>query len=541
MSRNLIEPLSLHTKFPVGEIIDMAGVPAIHNDGNSVWMRTGTWVDADDVPDSVVETLKNSEYYLTALTDNLEIDETYSYIPGLLPSAVAGSVRCFPYSSSSKGTTAWVVTVNSSGVNIKSTGQTCGYPQTGISGGGNAVVSNGTKIWSFVTNAGGTLFTAKSSTDGITWTSETLTGQAPFAGIHSYPINMGGNQVSDGFRHGVVYNGVTNVMIVVWCGARYLFVGRGASYLIAQRTSDGTTFGGDETTTVLGSATLAPTNYWWSYRNGNNFFIAGENFNRKSADGGVTWAAAGSITASATTGFRVNSSDVTRIMACNYTSLSGVVSVNSGQTWGVISFPVIPGEGAILYGRGSTWVLTTLTGDIYRSTDDGATWQAYTGLNGIIGGVKGVYADANRWYAVSPNSNQIATSTDFSTWTVRNIKNSAPGTTSSYLPFSIAFTDANNIIMCGSNYILFSTDGGVTWTWVNKSSASTGTGESVTQIIPCTTGTNAFISGNTSTNLSTKSLYIKESDMAGGAKFVRSSNAVVAPIRTNAMAYSRVK
>lgn len=534
MSRSITDIQTLGTKFAVGEIADFVGVPNYYDAGDSKWLRTGVWALASSLPATVVNTIKSSNHANVALTSNALIDEFAANINGMLPAAVVGNIRCFPYSSNSKGTSAHAFVVNSIGAQLVNIGQQTGYSQ-GTNGCGNVITSDSTKFWSW-TAASASAFGVKSSTEGIAWSNETLSGLPTFANISNYQIggtstNQCTNPIGDVFWSTSTYN-----LVSAYCGARHLLIGVNASnQYVATLSSNGTTFGGDQTTTVLGSATVNALPYCWWYRNNNNFYLTVGDVSRFSSDGGVTWAAATNAPASSYF-YRINSTDAARIMSFAVNISAVKITTNSGQSWTnfTLPFTITSPEAIYTCGRGSTWVITS-GGTSYKTTDDGTTWTALNAPLGF-GAISAVYADANRWYMFSSSSSQIAVSTDLATWTIRNIENPSPG----LAPNNFVATDANTVAGCHGGNVLYTVDGGVTWCWSYATNATAAPAAHTGKLIAVNAGISMFIGARTGTSGNSTAVYIPVSALSGTPYAVRSTTAAVTPLRANSLAFSRV-
>lgn len=535
MSRNVTAATTLGSKFAVGEIADFVGVPNYYDAGDSKWLRTGTWVSANLVPTAVVNTLKDTGSLSVALSNNSLIDDNYSCINGMLPAAIVGSTRCFSYSSNLKGNAAHAFVVNTDGAQVINIGQTTNYSQIST-GAGNCITSDGTKFWSW-TAASASAFGVKSSTNAVTWSAETLSGLPTFAGLVSAQI-CGTSNVESSYPMGDKFMAVTGQnLIAAWCGARHLLIGLNASgQYLATLSSNGTAFGGDQSVAVLGGDTIRASMTTWFNRNGNNFFWTSGNSARFSADGGATWSASTNAPVE-TSYYRVNATDQARIMAFTQGSTAVKVTTNSGQTWASVTLPLSALEAsAYTCGRGSTWAFAQ-AGSCYKTVDDGANWSVVIAPTGF-GAISAIYADANRWYLFSAVSNQIAVSTDLITWTIRNI--STPSTGVGGIPTNFVSTDANIVVGCYSGNLLYTTDGGVTWYWSYATNAVTATAASLTKIIANTVGTPMILSATTVDSNSHRSAYVPITALSSNPVAVRSTATAVTPLRTNALAFSRV-
>lgn len=543
MSRNISASADLASKFAVGEIADFVGVPDYYDAGTSKWIRSGTWVPASTVPSSLVSTLKSSAGNLVALSSNALINESAPRLFAGYPKCTIGTTTLVPYRSDSRnnGLSSNVLVINSSGLRIANTGLNLLASQYGCS-----LTADGTKFMMFTIAGAGSL-QAVQSTDGITWNTATLTGLPTFSNLNTTTFGAGfGGANSLLFGDIFHSNEITFKSDVYFCGARYIAIGLNSSnqYLTSTST-DGLTWSGDTTTTVLGSTTISAVGgALYFYRNGNNVFIACQGLARKSSDGGVTWSAATNAPSAndPNSAFRVNASDGNRIIGTSSINSSGIsVSTDSGQTWTLRTLPgSLNAQSGVIHGRGSSWVFTK-GGTVYVSTNDATSWSLLTTLPAELGQVTGVYADANRWYALSMVGNQVAVSTDLINWTLRNISNPQPANISSLIPHNFAATDTNNIMAVVNGNALYSTNGGVTWSWSTASRGNTATAQEVRGVTAITEGGGVFISNfPVSGPNSNQSLYVRVGDLAAGAEAVRSSSAVVSSLRSNALAYSRV-
>ena len=541
MSRNISASADLASKFAVGEIVDMVGVPDYYDAGSSKWMRSGTWVPASSVPSNLVSTLKSYSGNLVALSSNALINETGPRLFAGYPKCTIGTTTLIPYRSDSRDNAraSNVLVINSSGLRIANTGLS-------LLSSGCSLTADGTKFMMFAA-ASSTTLQAVQSTDGITWNTATLTGLPTFNGLTTTTFGAGLGSANSLLFGDIFYsNETTYKSDVYFCGNRYIAIGLNASnqYLTSTST-DGLTWSGDTTTAVLGSTAIGGGGgALYFYRNGNNVFIAVSSLARKSSDGGITWSAA--IDAPFASGpysaFRVNASDGNRIIGTASTNNSDIsVSTDSGQTWTARNLPAsLSAQSGVIQGRGSSWVFTK-NGTVYVSTNDATSWSLLTTLPAELGRVTGVYADANRWYALSMVGNQVAVSTDLINWTLRNISNPQPANISSGITYNFAATDTNNIMAVVNGNALYSTNGGVTWSWSTASRGDTATAGNVLGVTAITEGGGVFISSLAVTTYgSGQSLYNRVADLAAGGEAVRSSAAVVSSLRTNALAYSRV-
>jgi len=407
-----------------------------------------------------VAAIQASTYLNTALGIN-NYTTSGSWTTPFLPPPVVGST------STVLALKAGALTFSSSGVSFNSfqlTNQsaTC-FPIT---------TYDGTNFWAFGVAAGNGLVVSKSTDGGLTWAPQTLSG-LPSSAVLDFSGWFSGSTTAP-YGSSLVnlfigeYYGGAQAVFAFWAGARFIVIAPGVtgSNYIAFRSSNGTSWGGDETTAIINNATIgngAGANSWWWYRNGNTAFIyLGGQFSRKTTDGGVTWSDTTVVTSSSgTLNFRTNPADATKLLAyANGGGTTAYVSANSGSTWSSITFTFSPGStGSIVY-KNSTILTLDSSNRLYCSTNDGTSFtQAFISFGGT-GVITSLYADANRFYAYCSNSGQLATSTNGTTWTLRTITNVVQ-----FTPTMIAAVDSNTLLMKGSQTpVYYSTDGGVTWT-----------------------------------------------------------------------------
>lgn len=541
---------ALNTKYAIGEIEDFVGVPDFYDAGTSKWLRSNTWVAAANLSVATQATLKASGATKTAMTDNAALAGSGSYVAlnTLNPLAKTASVTAIALSTTAAGQVARALLVESTGFRSVGIGQTVdsGVGTPG-NGGTHIITSDGATLWSW-TPASASAFGAYSSADnGATWASASLTGQATFSSLTaSNSMGPHGNQNNYIGRPGEAMNTAqTKHSSAMWCGARHVLIGTGATNLIAQRSTTGLAWGGDESTAILGSATVgnATNATQWMYRNGNNFYFSNGAISRSTTDGGVTWAAAtNGPLAAITVRHKVNASDAARLVSVTTASTTLKFSINSGAAWTTRTAPFTTDvDGTTISGRGATWLICDGAGNAYKTVDDGANWTVLAAPVGFTSIIQGVYADANRYYLVSVAGNQVATSTDATSWTVRNIANPSSGTEVASTPQNLVATDTDNIMGANnSGEILYSSDGGVTWAWSSPSSHSSYTASAATYYVANTVGSGSFLCGLVNASSPTRSNLVLAADLATGGKYYRSTAATVAPLRTNAVAYSRI-
>jgi hypothetical protein len=474
--------------------------------GGAVFLKQNAWSDVKSLSSEAKTALKNLiTVETTALSDSPVVSTSNSIIIDTLsPPAVVGSVRCLTFSDISL--TPRVLKIKSGDTKLISTGQTTAL----VSSNGNraVVTSDGVKFWQWVV-ASATAFSAYSSTDGDTWASETLTGLPTFSALDSAKCFYG--TTSTNFSDGSInlQVGSENTLIALHCGARHLLIGTGASNLIAATSTNGTSWT-DAAATVLGSTTIpnSATIINWVYKNGNNVLILLDGgIGRFSSNGGVNWSGVTVPDIATNTKVRVSSSDPAYIAMWGTSGGTNIyVSTDSGATWTTRAVATNP---ATLYIMSSI-IVTSVNGIIAKSTDNGATWAnvllpesaTYSTNNKVI-------CDDFRWYLLTPN--QIYTSTNLSTWTLRTSTNNfgAANLAASAIAKIISF-DVNTVfIFTDSNVVFRSLDGGVTWDAVGVVAATT---KKTYSIIKNTTGEDSVIAGSYYAN---GGAYVKKSELVG--------------------------
>jgi len=446
--------------------------------------------------------------------------------------------------------------VTSAGLQAVATGQTS--IRTGAQSGGNAVVaSNNTKIFSYCFTSA-TALNVRSTTNGTTWTAETVTGVPVFAAAsttaaHASPSTA--SQYTSASNTGWLRNkvGGNTEFMVFFCGARFLIIapGTGATNHVASLSTDGFTFGGDNTNAVLGSTTLAVSTAIQFYRNGNNCYLNVGTAYRYSTDGGVTWAAS-TFAASpnpASYMMQYNQSDPAKLIIMGgFSSSEAYYTADSGATWSANRpLPGTDPNGGLYY-KGSTAIFSS--GSITRvSTDNGVTWVTPTFPIGVLGVAHQVYADANRFYIGVNGQPQILTSADGVTWTIVTLTqnyNIGIHTTQTGNGIITYAGDSNTVVLLGYNtasgfnQCIFSLDGGVTWTAAQFTVGNLGDAWGVGNCFSTPdAGGIAFAFGMAGITAGQNTNVLK-ADITGGGAFYRTGTSTIAPSRTNALSYVRV-
>jgi len=554
MAFNNIPPSSL-SRFSVGEITQLLATPVFYNAGSSKWLKTGTYTASSNLSTATKNNLAaagtatiSTIALLTAVENSLSSAYPYSPLPAQRISA--SGVTVFPACSGT--TTPIVTTVTSAGA------QNIFLPITASASsdaaGANIVIaSNNTTIFAYtVTNA--TTFSAVSTTDGLNWSSVTLTGLPTFVNINQDKAFSSGQNCTVGVNGRS--KAKTNRFCVFWCGARFLLVVAdvGASAYIASTSTDGIAWSGNTTLTILGSVSISNTVSVDFYRNGNNCYLCLAGNWRKSTDGGVNWSACTSTPYSGTADYfqKLNSTDAAKLMYTDNAATTSYFSADSGATWTSRTLP-IDSSGAIAY-KGSTILISKSNTGVYRSVNDGASFTPIVFPVGTLSSSGLVFSDASRFYFVPQGQPQILTSTDAITWTIVSVPANSMAIQDGSYQGGIVYYDSNNVILLGYNnkagfdQCAITNDGGVTWKNSSISSLSnnadyTFVGDAFVSPDGLGGGTSAF-GGNSGGGYygssGTGNVCSKATAVAGGG-FYRTGSAVVTPTNANALMFARIE
>jgi hypothetical protein len=553
-------PASSLSRFSVGEIVDLSGVPNFYNAGSSQWLRSATATASSNLSATTKTNLANAgtanaQTVLAQSTLSLSYNSSGLYATYPIARISASSISVVPGSNFTTDVVVGVMT--SAGLQAVGTGQVS--TRTSQNSGANGVVaSNNTKIFSYCFTSA-TALNVRSTTNGTTWTAETVTGIPVFStdintSAHASSSNATENTgaCTTGWKRDKTS---TTEFAVFFCGARFLIIGpgTGATNHVASLSSDGFTFGGDNTLAVLGSTTLTVAQAIQFYRNGNNCFLqVGPNNKRYSTDGGVTWAASTFAAAVNPNAYMMqyNQSDPAKLVIMGgFSSAEAYYTADSGATWSANRpLPSTDPNGGLYY-KGSTLVWSNVSGVYKVSTDNGVTWATPSFPIGTLGSNIIFTADANRFYAGVLGQAQLLTSSDAVTWTLITLsQNFQIGTVTTQTGNGIITYpgDSNTVVLLGYNtssgfnQCIFSLDGGVTWTCsqftVGNIGSTWGVGNAFST--PDAGGVGfAFgmdgITAGQNTN-------VFKTDITGGGAFYRTGSSTIAPTRTNAIAYVRV-
>ncbi len=131
------------------------------------------------------------------------------------------------------------------------------------------------------------------------------------------------------------------------------------------------------------------------------------------------------------------------------------VSVDSGATFTKIFLPSAEYALCMFFSDANNGFAGCRAGRILKTTDGGASWVLIT--TGITSNIQSIhFVDNLSGWAVSNDGYLLNTSDRGNTWTNRQLQT---GDTFS----GLKFFDSQNGLVCGSNFILKTTDGGTTW------------------------------------------------------------------------------
>lgn len=549
------------SRYSVGEIVDLSGVPTFYNAGSSKWLKSATATESSNLSATAKTNLANAG---TSAVQTVLVQSTLSAFNVGFGAVVTYPIQRISASSVSvvpsyyNGTTSvGVVVMTSAGMQAVATGQTSIRTNSTGTGTNGVVASNNTKIFSYCFTSGSAL-SAYSTTNGTTWTAETVTGLPSFDTststiAHASQSQTGMDNTVASMMGWKRNSTASEEFAVFWCGARFLVIAPNitATYMRASLSADGFTFGGDNTTAVLGGSAIANSSKMQFYRNGNNCYLQiGAGNKRFTTDGGITWAASTFVASPnpTTSLMQYNQTDPAKlVLLADPTSGTAYYSADSGATWSADRpLPVTTPVGGFYY-KGSTLVCSNGSTLFYYSTDNGVTWVRPTLPIGTLSVNLKMFADAYRFYAGTTSQAQILTSTDAITWTLITLPQiwniDIPGSQYGYGMMSF---DSNTIMFlgfqgsAGGNQCFFSLDGGVTWTGAQYTKGTVagawGVGNSFTTPDAGGIGFAYGMQGLT-TGQNTP---VFKSDLTAGGAFYRTGLTAISPIRTDASAYVRV-
>jgi len=552
------------SRYSIGEIVDLSGVPDFYNAGSSKWLKSAVATPSSNLSTTSKTNLANAG---TSTVQTVLAQSTLSSFDNNFGACVTYPIQRISASSVSvvpsyyNGTTSVGVGVmTSAGLQFVGTGQTSIKTNSTTNGLNVCVASNNTKIFSYCFSSGSDI-SAYSTTNGTTWTAESVTGLPAFdssaATIATASQSKNGMSYTVasmmGWRRNSDADATNGEFAVFWCGARFLLMGPNitATTIRASLSSNGYTFGGDNTNAILGSASISPANKWQFYRNGNNCYLqVGASIKRYTTDGGITWADS-TFAASPNPNvylMQYNSTDPAKlVILSDSTSGTAYYTADSGATWSANRpLPVTTPTGGFFY-KGSTLVCSNGSTLFFYSTDNGITWVRPTLPIGTLAVNLKMFADAYRFYAGTRSQAQILTSTDAITWTLVTLPQiwdiDIPGSQYGYGMLSF---DSNTVVFLGysgstgANQCFFTLDGGVTWTGAQYTVGATGGAWGVgNAFVTPDAGGIGFAYGMAGLTAANNTAVFK-SDISGGGAFYRTGDTAITPVRTGSTAYVRV-
>lgn len=523
-------------RYAIGEIVDLVGMPDFYNAGSSKWLRSAIFTSqANLTADMKLAFQSNANpSNLIALNSDAALDTAgcfHSKLP--IPRISGSSVSAVPGNGTS--TLVQIGAITSAGLQLIYTGQTASF--AGSSNGTNvSVASDNTSLWALAPT-GGNSFSMYKSTDAITWANQSLSGLPTFS-MTTPPAWPGGSTVANTPLGDLLRTGAAEKFTLLYCGARYLILASGGTNYIATRSSNGTSWGGDESTSVLGSATVshgAAAMYF--YRNGNNCWLSLDNgpTNRYTTDGGVNWNTCTNAP-TLTTAMYIKRNTTTPAKIAAFTTGALKTSADSGATWTTQTLPATASTiGGAAY-IGSVLIFVS-AGVVWRSGDDGATWAISPMPANSAGLPSSVFGDATQFYLIFAvgTASQLMTSTNGTTWTIRNLNFVVPAVNFQ----GIASYNSNSVLIMSDNTTaLFTNNGGVTWSYGALDTISRSTGN-YGDVYTTPDGGGYAIFGNGTVAAASQNV-IALTDVTNGGSFYRTGATAVTPIRANALSYMRV-
>jgi hypothetical protein len=549
------------SRFSIGEIVDLSGVPDFYNAGSSKWLKSGVATASSNLSTTTKTNLaaagtdaSPTVLAQSALSSSYNSFGFYATYPIARISASSVSVVPAYYNGS---TDVGVGVITSAGVQAVSTGQTSNRTNSASTGTNGVVASNNTKIFSYCFSSATTL-SVKSTTNGTTWTTETVTGIPTFATTnatiaHASQSHQSANNTiaaTNGWKRNST---ATTQFAVFFCGARFLLLAPDGTNFVASLSTNGFTFGGDNTTAVLGSAGAAPqADEIQFYRNGNSCFLNVGGAYRFTTDGGVTWAASTFAGAPNPNNYMMqyNTTDPAKLIITNGISTTeAYYTADSGATWSANRPLPSSNTNGGLYYKGST-VVTSDQNSLYKvSTDDGVTYTTPTFPIGVLSTSLSFFADANRFYAGISGRSQILTSSDAITWTLVTLPQNFSITviiTQGGTGIITYAGDSNTVVLLGYNgntgynQAIYSLDGGVTWTGSQYTTGNTGGNWNVGNAFTTPDGGGVGFAYGSAGLTSANCTNVLKADITAGGAFYRTGVTAISPIRTGALSYVRV-
>lgn len=545
------------SRYSIGEIVDLSGVPTFYDAGSSKWLKSGASTASSNLTTSTKTNLAaagtaSDPTVLAQSSLSLSYNAFGFYASYPIQRISASSVSVVP-AYNANTTAVGVGVVTSAGLQRVVTGQTSIVTNEVNSGTNGVVASNNTTIFSYCFTSA-TALSAYSTTNGTTWTAQTVTGIPVFATTTSTYAHASCSASGNGTNAAMMgwkrtQTASASQFAVFWCGARFLLIGPAATNYMVSLSTDGLAWGGDNTTAVIGATAQDRTLNMQFYRNGNNCYLNIGTSYRYSTDGGVTWAASTFAAAPNPSNYflQYNQSNPAKLLIIDTSGgTPAFYSADSGATWSADRpLPLVSKAGGLYY-KGSVVVQSDRSSTFYVSYDDGVTWTVPTFPIGVLGSSINFFADANRFYAGVNNQAQLLTSSDGVTWTIVTLSqqfflrtiltNSGCG----IIPF-----DSNTVVLIGYsssgyNQAIYTTDGGVTWTCSQYTVANTAGNWAIGNSFNTPDGGGVCFCWGNSSLTDPSSPNVLKADITAGGAFYRTGSTAITPIRTGSNAYVRV-
>ena len=421
MSRHISASADLATKYAVGEIVDMLGVPSYYDAGNSQWMQGNVWFPASSVSAAVVELLRRTPGNASLTTQSAPVGWGGGFAP-----AVVGNVAVV----STVGHGGSVLVITEASTQLVDVGMAASSSASAVQ-----VFSDGTYFWAFAVSGSTpypTVGNIRRSTDGKNWQAPPGTFNLSGIGGSAYSVyetswwsqSYPSSGTVDGRGQSCGAVGSQHGGGVFFCGARFMALALDANstYVNSWRAVDAMSWGSADSASVLGASNIAPGSKLHFHR-GSGIkccmqlgATSGQGW-RYTTDGGVTWVASTvpAVLDPASTRKRLNTTAPDKLLFAD-TSGNVLVTQDCGasytqkyaQNTGINSVAWTAYKGSKIFIGNSTSAVV--------SGDDGANWTAFSTPAGFSGQIYGIVADDTAFYLMS-STGQLFISNDGETWT----------------------------------------------------------------------------------------------------------------------------
>ena len=532
MSRHISASADLATKYAVGEIVDMLGVPSYYDAGNSQWMQGNVWFPVSSVSAAVADLLRRTPGNAAITAQSVQSCYGGGFAPAVIGNvAVAGTA----------GHGASVLLINEAGTQLV---------DIGISGSadGVQVFSDGTYFWAFAMAGGATLpryGCIKRSIDGRSWVTPpgTLNITGGVGGGNtvyemSFSSSVSASETINGAGHGPGAVGGGYGVGVLWCGARFIALAleSAGNYVAAWRSQDGMSWGNPDTSAILGGSINISAGARMHFHKGTGLKccmqVGGSASSgwRYTTDGGVTWLAStfSSMIDPSSSSKRVNTTSQDKLLFTDGSSRL-FITTDCGANYAYKAYSDIGiSQGRFVAYKGSRIFIASYLGAV-TSPDDGATWSAFSLPAGFSGQVSGLVADETAFYLTS-STGQLFMSTDGDTWTQRILPTAIS-------PLYAVRLSGQQIVVGNGSACVISNDGGVTWVYVLLAPYQSGAMRG--PMYKVTTGAVSRLIGAGGVNNAVSPI-ITSQMLTAGAAAVRSGQATPSALRSGTTPMIRV-